>query len=65
MHPRSIVTYLRWLSVMSHIACAIVGTLAALHIIMPSNWFLAALIAWANVATLANRSATEINEHDL
>jgi hypothetical protein len=55
MPHRKIIHTLRQLSIAGHIIAASVATLAALHVITPSNWLLAALIAWANASSLTNR----------
>jgi hypothetical protein len=59
-HARVIET-LRQISIAGHIVAAFVATLAALHVIMPSNWLLAALIAWANASSLTERVTSGSN----
>jgi len=61
MPHRRIIEGFRQLSIAGHIVAAFVATLAALHVITPSNWLLAALIAWANASSLTDRVSSGKN----
>lgn len=61
---KKVARWIKLLSAIAHLTIATAASMAAAGVFTTHKWFLAALIAWANICTAVHRYVTHQQEKD-